>query len=112
MKIHKLSEKEISSLQIPIEKYEENLKFREFKEKATEILGNGNTKYLKYILIIYVLIDLYRMSQNEEKNGLMKLMEKFGLCDSTIQKIDTGLKYGLPVSYFSMLLLNKNENDL
>jgi len=111
MKIHKLSEKEISSLQIPIEKYEENLKFREFKEKATEILGNGNTKYLKYILIIYVLIDLYRMSQNEEKNGLMKLMEKFGLCDSTIQKIDTGLKYGLPVSYFSMLLLNKNEND-
>ena len=112
MKIHKLSEKEIASLKVPIQKYEENLKFREFKEKATEILGNGNTKYLKYLLIVYVLIDLYRISNNEEKNGLMKLMEKFGLCDSTIQKIDTGLKYGLPVSYFSMLLLNKNENDL
>ena len=37
-----------------------------------------------------------------------KLMEKFGLTDATIQKIDTGLKYGLPVSYFSMLLLDKN----
>ena len=44
MKIHKLSEKEIASLKVPIERYEENLKFREFKEKATEILGNGNTK--------------------------------------------------------------------
>ena len=111
MKIHKLSDKEISSLSVPIEKYEENLKFREFKEKATELLGNKNMKYLKYLLIIYVLIDLYRISNNEEKNGLVKLMEKFGLCNNTIQKIDKGLKYGLPVSYFSMLLLNKNEND-
>ena len=111
MKIHKLSDKEISSLSVPIEKYEENLKFKEFKEKATEILGNNNSKYLKYLLIVYVLIDLYRISNNEEKNGLMKLMEKFGLCDDTIQKIDKGLKYGLPVSYFSMLLLNNNEND-
>ena len=110
MKIHKLSDKEISSLRVPIQKYEENLKFREFKEKATEIFGNGNAKYLKYLLIIYILIDLYRVSKNEEKNGLMKLMEKFGLSDTTIQKIDKGLKYGLPVSYFSMLLLNKNEN--
>ena len=108
MKIHKLSDKEISSLSVPIEKYEENLKFREFKEKATELLGTGNTKYLKYFLIFYVIIDLYRISKNEEKNGLMKLMEKFGLTDATIQKIDTGLKYGLPVSYFSMLLLDKN----
>ena len=111
MKIHKLSDKEIQSLRVPVEKYEENLKFREFKEKATELLGNGNTKYLKYILIVYVLIDLYRISNNEEKNGLMKLMERFGLCDATIQKIDKGLKYGLPVSYFSMLLLNKNDSD-
>jgi hypothetical protein len=111
MKIHKLSDKEISSLSVPIEKYEENLKFKEFKEKATELLGNKNMKYLKYLLIIYVLIDLYRISNNEEKNGLVKLMEKFGLCNNTIQKIDKGLKYGLPVSYFSMLLLNKNEND-
>ena len=87
------------------------MKFREFKEKATNLLGSEHTKYLKYMLIIYVLIDLYRVSKNEEKNGLMKLMEKFGLSDETIQKIDTGLKYGLPVSYFSMLLLNKNEND-
>ena len=73
MKIHKLSDKEISSLRVPIEKYEENLKFREFKEKATEYLGNGNAKYLKYLLIVYILIDLYRASKNEEKNGLMKL---------------------------------------
>ncbi len=62
-------------------------------------------------MIVYVLIDLYRISNNEEKNGLMKLMEKFGLGDSIIQKIDKGLKYGLPVSYFSMLLLNKNDSD-
>jgi hypothetical protein len=110
MKIHKLSDKEISSLKVPIETYEENLKFKEFKEKATELFGN-NTKYLKYLLIIYVLIDLYRLSKNEEKNGLMKLMEKFGLSNTTIQRIDNGLKYGLPVSYFSMLLLNKNDND-
>jgi hypothetical protein len=108
MKIHKLSDKEISSLRVPIEKYEENLKFREFKEKATELLGSGNTKYLKYLLIIYVLIDLYRVSKNEEKNELMKLMEKIGLSDATIQKIDTGLKYGLPLSYLSALLLNKS----
>lgn len=107
MKIHKLSDKEISSLRVPIEKYEENLKFREFKEKATE-LCSGNTKYVKYLLIIYVLIDLYRASKNEEKNEIMKLMEKFGLSDATIQKIDTGLKYGLPLSYISMLLLNKS----
>ena len=93
MKIHKLSDKEISSLSVPIEKYEENLKFKEFKEKATELLGNNNSKYLKYLLIVYVLIDLYRISNNEEKNGLMKLMEKFGLCDDTIQKIDKGIKY-------------------
>jgi hypothetical protein len=111
MKIHKLSDKEISSLRVPVEKYEENLKFKEFKQKATELLGEKNTKYLKYILIVYVLIDLYRISNNEEKNGLMKLMEKFGLSDSTIQKIDKGLKYGLPVSYFSMLFLNKNDSD-
>ena len=45
------------------------------------------------------------------KEELMKLMEKFGLFDSTIQKIDKGMRYGLPVSYFSMLLLNKNNND-
>jgi len=108
MKIHKLSDKEISSLRVPIEKYEENLKFREFKEQATELLGSGNTKYVKYLLIIYVLIDLYRASKNEEKNELMKLMGKFGLSDATIQKIDTGLKYGLPLSYISMLLLNKS----
>ena len=108
MKIHKLSDKEISSLRVPIEKYEENLKFREFKEKATELLGSSNTKYVKYLLIIYVLIDLYRASKNEEKNEIMKLMEKFGLSDTIIQKIDTGLKYGLPLSYISMLLLNKS----
>jgi len=111
MKIHKLSDKEISSLRVPIEKYEENLKFKEFKEKASELLGNGNAKYLKYLLIVYVLIDLFRVSKNEEKNGLMKLMEKIGFSDDTIQKIDKGLKYGLPVSYFSMLLLNKNVSD-
>ena len=111
MKIHKLSDKEISSLKVPVEKYEENLKFKEFREKATELIGDKNTKYLKYLLIVYVLIDLYRISKQEEKNGLMKLMEKFGLSDSTIQKIDKGLKFGLPVSYFSMLLLNNKEND-
>ncbi len=111
MKIHKLSEKEIAALQIPIERYEENLKFKEFKEKATGILGKSNAKYLKYLLIVYVLIDLYRISQKEEKNGLMKLMEKFGLSNDTIEKIDKGLKYGLPVSYFSMLFLNRNAND-
>jgi len=109
MKIHKLSDKEILSLKVPIQKYEENLKFREFREKATQLLGAENTKYLKYILIIYVIIDLYRISKNEEKNGLMKLMEKFGLNNETIAKIDKGLKYGLPVSYFSLLLLSNNE---
>ena len=111
MKIHKLSDKEIVSLKVPIQKYEENLKFREFREKATQLLGAENSKYLKYILIIYVIIDLYRISRNEEKNGLMKLMEKFGLNNDTIQKIDKGLKYGLPVSYFSMLLLSNNNNE-
>jgi hypothetical protein len=111
MKIHKLSDKEISSLKVPIQKYEENLKFREFKEKAILLLGSENTKYLKYILIIYVIIDLYRLSKNEDKNALMKLMSKFGLSDETIEKIDKGLKYGLPVSYFSMLLLSNKEND-
>lgn len=111
MKIHKLSDKEISSLKVPIEKYEENLKFKEFKEKASELLGAKNIKYLKYLLIIYVLIDLYRISKNEKKNALMKLLEKFGLCDSSIQKIDKGLKYGLPVSYFSLLLLNNKDNE-
>ena len=111
MKIHKLSDKEISSLKVPIQKYEENLKFREFKEKASELLGSENTKYLKYILIIYVIIDLYRISKNEDKNGLMKIMEKFGLSNETIEKIDKGLKYGLPVSYFSMLLLSNTENN-
>lgn len=111
MKIHKLSDKEISSLRIPIERYEENLKFREFKEKATVMLGNGKIKYLKYLLIVYVLIDLFRISKNEEKNELMKLMEKFGLSSETIQKIDSGLKYGLPVSYFSMLFLNRKAID-
>jgi hypothetical protein len=111
MKIHKLSDKEISSLKVPIQKYEENLKFREFKEKASELLGSENTKYLKYVLVIYVIIDLYRISKNEDKNGLMKLMEKFGLSNETIEKIDKGLKYGLPVSYFSMLLLSSTEND-
>jgi hypothetical protein len=111
MKIHKLSDKEISSLKVPIQKYEENLKFREFKEKASELFGSENTSYLKYVLIIYVIIDLYRISKNEDKNGLMKLMEKFGLSNETIEKIDKGLKYGLPVSYFSMLLLSNNENN-
>jgi hypothetical protein len=111
MKIHKLSDKEISSLRVPIEKYEENLKFKEFKEKASELLGSKNIKYLKYLLILYVIIDLYRISKKEEKNELMKLMEKFGLSNETIEKIDKGLKYGLPVSYFSMLLLSNRYNE-
>ena len=111
MKIHKLSDKEIASLQIPIEKYDEDLKFKDFKEKATVILGNNYSKYIKYFLILYVLIDLYRISKQEDKNSLMKVMEKFGLCNDTIQKIDKGLKYGLSASYFSLLLLNKKKND-
>ena len=52
MRIHRLSDKEIDSLNIPIKKYEEDLKFKEFKEKTTELLGDGSLKYLKYFDIV------------------------------------------------------------
>lgn len=107
MRIHKLSNKEIGSLNIPIQKYEEDINFREFKDKASSLLGENSLKYIKYFLAIYVMIDLYRLSKNEEKNGLVKMMEKFGLCSNTIKKIDNGLKYGLSASYLSLLLLKK-----
>jgi hypothetical protein len=103
MKIHKLSDKEITSLKIPLEKYEENLKFKEFKAKATEFFGIENKSMIKYLLIIYVIIDLYRVSNKEDKNLLMKGLEKLGLTKETILNIDKYIRYGLPASYLFLL---------
>ena len=33
MRIHRMSDKEINSLKIPVEKYEEDMSFKDFKEK-------------------------------------------------------------------------------
>lgn len=109
MRIHRLSDKEIDSLNIPIQKYEEDIKFKEFKERATEILGDKSLKYIKYLLALYVVIDLYSFTNADRKNGLVKVMEKMGLNENTIKKIDNGLKLGLSASYISLLLINKKK---
>lgn len=112
MRIHRLSDKEIDSLNIPIKKYEEDLKFKEFKEKTTELLGDGSLKYLKYLLALYVVIDLYSLTTPEKKNGFVKIMEKMGLNAETIKKIDKSLKLGLSGSYIIMLMLKKKTKDV
>lgn len=111
MRIHRLSDKEIDSLNIPIQKYEEDIKFKEFKEKATDILGDKSLKYIKYILALYVVIDLYSFTNADRKNGLVKVMEKMGLSENSIKKIDNGLKLGLSASYISLLLINKKKKN-
>ena len=103
MKIHRLSDKEIDSLNIPIQKYEEDIKFKEFKEQASGLLGETGMKYLKYMLALYVLIDLYSFTNPERKNVLVKAMEKMGLKSTTIAKIDKSLKTGLSASYITLL---------
>lgn len=111
MRIHRLSDKEIDSLNIPLKKYEEDLKFKEFKTKATEMLGDKSLKYIKYLLILYVIIDLYSFTNQEKKNALVKVMERMGLKDNTIKKIDNRLKLGLSAGYITLLLVKKKVNN-
>jgi len=109
MRIHRLSDKEIESLNIPVQKYEEDLKFRDFKEKANILLGDESLKYMKYAIALFVLIDLYSLTTADKKSALVKLMEKFGLKTSTVEKIDNGLKVGLSASYLTLLLLKRQR---
>ena len=111
MKIHRLSDKEIDALNIPIQKYEEDIKFKDFKEQAMGLLGESGMKYLKYLLALYVVIDLYSYTNPERKNILMKLMERMGLKKTTIEKIDKSLKMGLSASYITLFLINKKNES-
>jgi len=110
MRIHRLSDKEINSLNIPVQKYEEDAGFKEFKERAKAILGETSLNYLKYLLILYVVIDLYSLTNADRKNALVKVMERMGLKQNTIQKIDNYLKLGLSTSYITLLFLNHNKD--
>jgi len=109
MRIHRLSDKEIDSLNIPVQKYEEDLKFKDFKQKAGALLGDESIKYMKYILALYAVIDLYSLTSAEKKSVIVKLMEKMGLSPNTIEKVDNGVKLGLSASYLSLLLLKKHR---
>lgn len=106
MRIHRMSDKEIKSLNIPVQQYEEDLSFKDFKDKAKMLLGEKSLNYLKYLLILYILIDLYSLTNPERKNALVKVMEKMGLNQNTIEKIDTSLKLGLSTSYIMLYFLN------
>ena len=110
MRIHRMSDKEINSLNIPIQKYEDDAGFKEFKEKAKAILGEKSLNYLKYLLILYVVIDLYSFTNAERKNALVKIMEKMGLKQTTIQSIDNSLKLGLSTGYITLLFINSKNN--
>ncbi len=109
MRIHRMSDKEINSLKIPVEKYEEDMSFKDFKEKAKALLGESSLNYLKYLLMLYVVIDLYSFTNPERKNGLVKVMEKMGLKASTIEKIDNYLKLGLSTGYITLLFINRKK---
>lgn len=109
MRIHRLSDKEIDSLNIPVQKYEEDLKFKEFKTEANALLGDKSIKYMKYLIALYALIDLYSYATTDKKNLIVKMMEKFGLTPKTIEKIDGSLKLGLSASYITLLLLKRNR---
>lgn len=109
MRIHRMSDSDISALNIPIQKYEEDIGFNDFKDKAKTILGEKSLNYTKYLLILYVLIDLYSLTNPERKNGLVKIMERLGLNTTTIQKIDQYLKLGLSTGYIMLLFLNASQ---
>ena len=110
MRIHRMNDKEINSLNIPIQKYEEDSSFNDFKNKAKSLLGETSLNYLKYLLMLYVVIDLYSFTNSDRKNALVKIMEKMGLKTSTIQKIDDYLKLGLSTSYITLLFINRKKN--
>ena len=55
MKIHKLSDKEIASLQISIEKYEEDLKFKDFKEIFYRMKSSNVDIYEELIPFKYII---------------------------------------------------------
>jgi len=109
MRIHRLSDKEINSLNIPVQKYEDDVGFKDFKEKAKALLGETSLNYLKYLLMLYIVIDLYSLTNNDRKNALVKVMEKMGLKSRTIEKIDSYLKLGLSTSYITLLFLNASK---
>lgn len=104
-----MSDKEISSLKIPVQKYEEDMGFKDFKEKAKALMGETSLNYLKYLLMLYVVIDLYALTNSDRKNALVKVMEKMGLNPQTIQKIDSYLKLGLSTSYITLLFINTGK---
>jgi len=114
MRIHRLSDKEINSLNIPIQKYEEDINYKDFREKAKSLLGEKSLKYIKYLLVLYIVIDLYSLTTSDKKNALIKIMEKLKLNPKTIEKIDTSLKYGLSAGYILLFMLQKKKekNDL
>jgi len=107
-----MSDKEINSLNIPVQKYEEDMGFKDFKEKAKALLGETSLNYLKYLLILYVVIDLYSLTSPERKNALVKVMERMGLKNKTIEKIDSYLKLGLSTSYITLLFINASKDKV
>lgn len=109
MRIHRMSDKEINSLNIPVQKYEEDIGFKDFKEKAKALVGETSLNYLKYLLMLYIVIDLYALTNPERKNALVKTMEKMGLKQKTIEQIDSYLKLGLSTSYITLLFINTHK---
>jgi len=110
MKIHRISDRELENLKIPIQKYEEDSGFKDFKMKAQEILGEKSFSCMKYLFMIYILIDLYSLKSPDRKNIIVKTMERYGFNKKTIEKIDGSLKLGLSTGYILLLYLNKMIN--
>ena len=76
MKIHRISDRELENLKIPIQKYEEDSGFKDFKMKAQEILGEKSFSCMKYLFMIYILIDLYSLKSPDRKNIIVKTTNK------------------------------------
>ena len=107
MKIHRINQNELQNLNIPIQEYQEDIGFKDFKKKANSIFGEESMKYMKYLFILYILIDLYSFSNPERKNLLVKILERYGVNSNTINKIDEYLKLGLSSGYILLLYLQK-----
>lgn len=109
MRIYRMSDTEIDSLKIPLTEYEKKEQFVSLKKKIEGEFGNNAYKYLKIALVLYTLIDLYSLTTSEKKNTIVKYLEKTGMKQENISKIDNLLRMGLSAGYITFYLLKKNQ---
>lgn len=109
MRIYRMSDNEIDSLNVPLKDYEKKEQYINLKKKIEGEFGNNAYKYLKIGLVLYTLIDLYSLTTSDKKNSIVKYLEKTGMKQENINKIDSLLRMGLSAGYITFYLLKKNQ---